>query len=262
MENIKEKSEYCLNCKLKPCKKACPLGNDIPTFIKYIKDEKFEEAYKVLSKTTVLQPICGRICPHMQQCMGSCIRGIKGSSVCIGDLEASLGDIALKNNFSMEELEKDCINKKVAVVGSGPASLTCSAFLARRGVQVTIYEKYEKLGGILRYGIPDFRLDKNVLDKVIKKILSLGIEVKINKELGKNLLLEDLQKEYDAVFLGIGANIPWKMGIEGEELEGVYGGNTLLEKQNHPNYEGKRVAVIGGRKCCNGFGKNHKKNGC
>lgn len=122
--------------------------------------------------------------------------------------------------------------------------LTCAAFLARRGAKVTIYEKREKLGGILRYGIPDFRLDKNLLDNVINKILSLGIETKTNYELGKNLFFDELEKSYDAIFIGIGANIPWKMGIEGENLEGVYGANTLLENGNHPNYEGKNVAII------------------
>ena len=129
--------------------------------------------------------------------------------------------------------------------------LTCAAFLARRGASVTIFEKRERLGGILRYGIPDFRLDKKILDKVINKILSLGIETKTNFELGKNLNLKDLQEKYDAVFLGIGANIPWKMGIEGEELEGIYGANSLLETGEHPNYIDRNVAVIRWRKCCN-----------
>lgn len=262
MDDIKEKSEYCLNCKIKPCHNACPLGNDIPNFIKCVKEENFEGAYEILSRTTVLESICGRICPHMQQCMGACVRGIKGVPVSISELETFIGDIALQNNFKMEVLEKDCFNKKIAVVGSGPAGLTCAAFLARRGAKVTIYEKYEKLGGILRYGIPDFRLDKKLLDDVINKILSFGIEVKTNTELGQNLILKELQNKYDAIFLGIGANIPWKMKIEGEDLDGVYGANTLLEKQNHPNYKGKDVAVIGGRKCCNGCSKNYKKIRC
>ena len=126
----------------------------------------------------------------------------------------------------------------------GHLGLTCAAFLARRGAKVTIYEKRENLGGILRYGIPNFRLDKNLLDNVINKILSLGIETKTNYELGKNLFLDELEKSYDAIFIGIGANIPWKMGIEGENLEGVYGANTLLENGIHPNYEGKNVAII------------------
>lgn len=261
MEDIIEKAQFCLNCKVKPCKKGCPMENDIPSFIQCIKKEEYEKAYKILSRTTVLESICGRICPHMSQCMGSCVRGIKSSPVSIGELEAFIGDLALKDKFGMESLEKSCSGKKVAVVGSGPAGLTCAAFLARKGASVTIYEKHSKLGGLLRYGIPDFRLDKDLLDNVIETILSLGIEVKYNKELGKNLLLENLEKDFDAIFLGIGANIPMKMQIDGEDLKGVFGGNSLLETQKHPNYIEKTVAIIGGRKCCNGCGKNCKENG-
>lgn len=246
MENIKELSEYCLNCKIKPCQKGCPLGNDIPEFIKNIKEENYEQAYKVLSKTSVLESICGRICPHMSQCMGSCIRGIKSQPVSIGELEAFIGDLAIKNNYKMDDIEYEKNGIKVAIIGSGPAGLTCAAFLARKGFDVTIYEKHEKLGGILRYGIPEFRLDKNILDNVINKILDLGITVKCNIELGVNISLEELTKQYDSIFLAIGANIPWKMGIQGEDLHGVYGGNSLLENSIHPNYTGKNVAIIGG----------------
>ncbi len=260
-EEIKEKVDYCLNCKVKPCKKGCPLGNDIPGFISNIKQEKYEEAYKVLSKTTVMQSICGRICPHMSQCMGSCVRGIKSNPVSIGQLEYTLGDLAIEKDFPMEELEKDCMGKKVAVVGSGPVGLTCAAFLARKGANVTIYEKYSDLGGILRRGIPDFRLSKDILDNTIQKILDLGISVEYNKEIGNNIYLEDLTNKYDAVFIGIGANIPWKMGIEGENLQGVYGGNTLLEKQNHPDYTEKNVAIIGGGNVAMDCARTIKKMG-
>lgn len=260
-EEIKEKVDYCLNCKVKPCKKGCPLSNDIPGFISNIKQEKYEEAYKVLSKTTVMQSICGRICPHMCQCMGSCVRGIKSNPVSIGQLEYTLGDLAIEKDFPMEELEKDCMGKKVAVVGSGPAGLTCAAFLARKGANVTIYEKYSDLGGILRRGIPDFRLSKDILDNTIQKILDLGISVEYNKEIGNNIYLEDLTNKYDAVFIGIGANIPWKMGIEGENLQGVYGGNTLLEKQNHPDYTEKNVAIIGGGNVAMDCARTIKKMG-
>ena len=249
MKNINELANYCLNCKVKPCQKGCPLGNDIPEFIKNIKEENYEQAYKVLSKTTVLEPICGRICPHMSQCMGKCVRGIKSHPVSIGELEAFVGDMAIKNNYSMDEEEIQATKsngKKVAVVGSGPAGLTCSAFLARSGFEVTIYEKYDKLGGILNHGIPNFRLDKEILKKTIDKIINLGINVKYNTELGVNITLEELTNKYDAVFIAIGANIPWKMGIEGEELPEVFGGNSLLENNSHPNYRGKNVAIIGG----------------
>ena len=246
VKNINELAEYCLNCKVKPCRTGCPLGNDIPEFIKNVKEENFEQAYKVLSKTTVLESICGRICPHMSQCMGKCVRGIKSNPVSIGDLEAFVGDKALEKNYKMDDLEVSKNRVKVAIIGSGPAGLTCAAFLARNGFDVTIYEKRDKLGGLLRYGIPEFRLSKDILDNVINKILSLGIEVKLNTELGVDVKLEDLAKNYDYVFISIGANIPWKMGIDGEELNGVYGGNTLLEYNSHPDYSGKKVAVIGG----------------
>ena len=183
----------------------------------------------------------------MSQCEGKCIRGIKSAPVCIGDIEAYIGDKAISENYSMSELEKKVTNNaKVAVIGSGPAGLTCAAFLQRAGVHTTIYEKYEKLGGILRHGIPEFRLPKDVLDKCIEKILSLGIDVKYNQELGKNISLDELKKNYDAVFIAIGANISWKMGIPGESLEGVYGGNELLEKNSHPDYTGKTVIISGG----------------
>ena len=244
--NINELAEYCLNCKVKPCQTGCPLGNDIPEFIKNIREQNFEESYKILSKTTVLESICGRICPHMSQCMGKCVRGIKSNPVSIGDLEAFVGDKALENNYKMDDVSISKNGKKVAVIGSGPAGLTCSAFLARRGFEVTIFEKRDKLGGLLRYGIPEFRLSKDILDRAINKILELGIKVELNKELGTDILLEDLTQKYDYVFVSIGANIPWKMGIEGEKLDGVYGGNTLLEYNLHPKYENKNVAIIGG----------------
>lgn len=246
-EIIQKYSEYCLNCAAKPCSKnGCPLNNDIPAFIRNVKEGNIQEAYRILSKTTVLGSVCGRICPHMKQCEGSCVRGIKGEPVQIGELEAYVFDEALKNEW-YENIEKthELDGKSVAVIGGGPAGLTCAAFLSRSGTNVTIYEKYETLGGILRHGIPEFRLDKDILDSTIKSILSLGIKTEYNMELGKNLNLKDLEK-YDAIFLGFGANISAKMNIEGENLKGVFGGNELLEKGNHPSYAGKKVAVIGG----------------
>ena len=241
----KEIREYCLNCKVKPCSvKGCPLNNDIPSFIH---EEDYEKAFNILCNTTVLPAICGKICPHEKQCQGSCVRGIKSHPVPIGDMESIIGDMSIKNNYKIpKEIDEKLVDKKVAVIGSGPAGLTCSAFLARKGVQVTLYEKYNELGGILVHGIPEFRLPKQTVKDTIIKILDLGIKVELNKELGKNLNIEDLSGKYDAVFVGIGANIPSKMNIPGEDLEGVYGGNTLLETGNHPSYEGKTVAVIGG----------------
>ena len=245
-KDIKDKIDYCFSCKTKPCKKGCPLDNDITEIIRLMKLGDYEQAYEVATTTSVLQSVCGRVCPHKSQCEGSCVRGIKGEPVCIGDIEKYLGDIAIEKNYSMAKLQKIPNKKKVAVIGSGPSGLTCSAFLARRGVDVTIFEKYSSLGGILRYGIPEFRLPKDVLDKTIDKILGLGIKAEYNKELGRNLSLEEIKKDYDAVYIAIGANISWKMGIEGEELNGVYGGNELLEKNCHPDYNGKTVIVSGG----------------
>lgn len=253
MDGIKEKANYCLNCKVKPCTlKGCPLSNNIPDFIAKIKEEDYNEAYKILSKTTVLPGICGKICPHKKQCQGSCIRGIKGEPVSIGELENMVFLESIKNGNSLLKCWKDEINlkrkenKKVAVIGGGPAGLTCSAFLAKSLVDVTIYEKYDYLGGLLVHGIPDFRLSKEIVNKTVDNILELGIKVKYNQQLGKNIFLQELKEEYDAIFLSIGANVSSKMGVEGEELEGVYGGNELLEYKLHPNYEGKKVAVVGG----------------
>ena len=255
MEKIEEKANYCLNCKIKPCSlKGCPLGNQIPDFISKIKEQKYKDAYEILSKTTVLPGVCGRICPHKKQCQGSCVRGIKGEPVSIGELEAFVFDKAIEEGTTLLELWKDDINskrkenfgKRVAVIGGGPAGLTCSAFLAKEGINVTIYEKYNYLGGLLVHGIPEFRLPKKKVKQTVENILQLGIEVKYNQELGKNITIDELEKEYDAIFLSFGANVSSKMNVEGEELQGVYGGNELLEYNLHPDYTNKTVIVVGG----------------
>lgn len=245
MKKIEEIRSYCLNCKNSQCKiKGCPLNNCIPEFIHETDSKK---AYEILCNTTVLPAICGRICPHEKQCEGSCIRGIKGEPVSIGTMEAYIGDLSIENNYELSiEVDERAKDKRVAVIGSGPAGLTCAAFLARRGVKVTIYEKHDKLGGLLIHGIPEFRLPRKVVEKTIEKILDLGVEAKLNQELGRNFEIEDLAKKYDAVFVAIGANIPAKMNVEGENLNGVYGGNYLLEYNKHPDYNGKKVAIIGG----------------
>ena len=260
MQRIEEKAEYCLNCKVKPCSlKGCPLNNNIPDFIREIKEKEYEKAYEILTETTVLPSICGRICPHYKQCMGSCVRGIKGSSVEIGDLEAFVGDMATDNNYKIKKQEHN--HKKIAIIGGGPAGITAAAFLAKNGNNVTIYEKYDYLGGLLIHGIPEFRLSKKIVEKSIEKILELGIDVKYNQELGKNVDLKELENKYDNIILAFGANISTKMKIEGENLQGIYGANELLEYKRHPDYTGKTVVVNGGGNVAMDVARTIKKLG-
>ena len=247
-EELKQKANYCLNCKVKPCSnKGCPLNNDIPTFINLAKNGEFEKAYEIITKTSVLPSICGRICPHYKQCQGSCIRGIKGNPVSIGEIEAFIGDMAIKHNYNIKKFDKqDLYQKNIAVIGGGPSGLTVSSFLARRGANITIYEKYSNLGGILTRGIPEFRLPKNIVEKSIDKILALGINVKYNMQLGKDFKLDDIKNKYDAIILAFGANVSNKMNINGEDLKGVYGANEFLEGLYNINFNGKTVVVNGG----------------
>ena len=181
----------------------------------------------------------------------------------IGDLEAYVFDKTHEKGYSLKECyeNKEIKDKNVAVIGGGPAGLTCAAFLAREGVQVTIYEKYDYLGGLLMFGIPEFRLPKKIVGSTVKDILDLGIKVEYNKELGKNLELKDLENKYDAIFLGIGANCSSKMGIDGENLKGVYGGNELLEYNLHPDYKEKKVIVVGGGNVAMDCARTIKKMG-
>lgn len=280
-KEMQEKVNYCLNCKVKPCSnKGCPLNNDIPTFIRLVKEGNIDEAYYTLLKTSILGSVCGRICPHYKQCMGSCVRGIKGESVQIGDIEAYISDYGLEHNL-IKNIEKtnELKGKNIAVIGGGPAGLTASYFLAKAGANITIYEKHNSLGGILEHGIPEFRLDPKVLKKTVNSILSLGINVKYNVEVMTNnnqeitdttnnqerqdkktnniegklkeqektkISIESIASKYDATILAIGANVSSKMNIPGEDLQGVYGGNELLENKDYPDFKGKIVAVSGG----------------
>ena len=247
MKNINGKADYCLECINKPCSQSCPLNNDTAGFIKLVKQQKYKEAFELLCKTTVLHAICGRVCPHTKQCQKGCIRGIKSDPVSIGELESFVGDLAIKNNWKIpKNVNSDQKNKKIAVIGGGPSGLTCAAFLAKEGYKVTIYEKHKELGGILSHGIPKFRLSEEITKSTIKKIIDLGIEVELEQELGKDYAIDELQNNFDAIFLGFGANISNKMDIEGEKLQGVFGGNELLENNIHLDYTNKNVAIIGG----------------
>ena len=263
--NIEEKLNYCLNCKTKPCTKGCPLENDIPEIIKLMKKEKYHEAYDALTLTNVLPSICGRICPYNKQCEGKCTRKITGLPVDIGKIEKELGDLALENNYEMKKFDDYEDNKKkninVAVIGAGPAGLSCAAFLARNGINVTIFEKHNEPGGLLAHGIPEFRLNTFILNSSINHILDLGVSIKYNCELGKDITLSELQNNYNAVFLGIGANISATMDIEGERLAGVYGANELLEYSKNLSYKGKNIAVIGGGNVAIDMARTAKRKG-
>lgn len=241
---VKIAASKCETCVTKPCQIGCPLNIDIPEFIENVKNNNYEEAFKVLCKSTVLPSVCGETCPVDKQCQGSCAKKVSYDPVEIGKIESYVGDLAVENGWKLPRKGKK--KERIAVIGSGPSGLTCAGFLAENGYQVTIYEKHEYLGGLLYHGIPKFRLDKELVSKVIKQILDLGIEVKTNVSLGKDISLKELEKEYDAVFLGLGANVSKMMGLSGEELNGVYGANELLENLVQVDYTSKRVVVIGG----------------
>lgn len=249
----------CELCRKKPCVIGCPLDNDIPSIVRMIKNENYEKAFQIFTKTSFLMPICGRICPHENQCEGSCIKKNTKELVKIGNIESFIGDLALKNNWKIKVPKET--NYNVAIVGSGPAGLTCAYHLRKLGIGVTIFEKYNYLGGLLVHGIPEFRLEKGLVKKTIDNIINLGIDVKYNMELGKNLKLQELKKNYDAIFLGIGANISNKLHIEGEKLENVYGGNELLENNIKLNLNNKIVTICGAGNVAMDVAMVAKKNG-
>lgn len=246
MQELQQKMQYCLNCKTKPCTKGCPLENDIPTFIAYAKEGEYKKAYEVLCKTTVMPFICGKVCPKSKQCQGLCVRGIKGEPVSIGEIENAIGEMAIENKWYLDVEKLPSKNKKIAIIGAGPAGITASVLLARNGYEVTLYEKQEKIGGILRYGIPEFRLEKRYVDVLEEQMEHLGIQIKTNQTLGKNITLLKLLEQQDAISLSEGANRSAKMHIPGEELPHVMGANELLETGAHPDYQAKKVIVIGG----------------
>ena len=257
LEEAKREASRCLNCKNPLCMQGCPVSINIPAFIQEIKNENIEEAGKILMTYTSLPAVCGRVCPQETQCEGKCILGIKGEAVAIGKLEKFVGDYLLKNPIEINVPEKN--GHKVGVIGSGPAGLTVAGDLAKMGYEVTIFEALHKTGGVLTYGIPEFRLPKDeVVQKEIENIKKLGVKLKTNVIIGKTKLIDKLLDEegFDAVFIGSGAGLPKFMNIPGENLNGVLSANEFLTRVNLmkgylDNYEtpvkvGKKVAVIGG----------------
>ena len=240
MINLELEKSRCLNCAHRPCSiEGCPLNNDIPDFI----HAEGQNAMDIVYSKTVLPSICGRICPHYKQCQGSCVHGKIDNPLEIGMIEASIGDEAIATDYKIKtNIDNDLVEKHVAVIGGGPSGLTCAAFLARRGIKVTIYEKHNELGGLLVHGIPEFRLSKTTVEQTIKLILDLGIEVKLNQELGKDFTIDGLKLTYDAIYIAIGANEP----IITMEGSNVYSANVLLEDKNFPDFTNKKVAISGG----------------
>jgi len=252
MDDVIEKANLCLNCKVPMCsKKGCPISTHIPDFISKIKENKFEEAYQILQDNNIMSEICSRVCPVEQQCMSQCVRGIKSTPVQINYLEQFINDWAQENNIQYHlNTPKDIIDEKIAIIGSGPAGMACAVELKKAGIkQVTIFEKEEKCGGILEYGIPDFRLSKELVQEMINKIKNLGIEIKNNVEFGKDIKLDDLQKQgYSKVFMGTGATVTTTYKLSEENSNSIYKSDYFLKQYNigNPVQNLGRVAVIGG----------------
>ena len=257
-EEAIEEASRCINCNNAQCIKGCPVSINIPGFIEKVKDGDVEGAYQVISESSALPAVCGRVCPQESQCEGKCIRGIKGEPISIGKLERFVADSAREAGIKPQGAEKKN-GKKVAVIGSGPAGLTCAGDLAKMGYEVTIFEALHEPGGVLVYGIPEFRLPKTkVVAKEIENVKSLGVKIETNVVVGKSVTIDELLEEegYDAVFIGSGAGLPKFMGIPGEQANGVFSANEYLtrsnlmkafrEDSNTPIMHGKKVAVVGG----------------
>ena len=252
-----EEAQRCLNCKHMPCVSGCPVNVQIPKFISLIAQGKFADACAAIKETSALPAVCGRVCPQETQCEAKCVRGIKGEPVAIGRLERFAADWDMKNG--KHEAEKPVSNgHKVAVIGAGPAGLTCAGDLAKKGYEVTIFEAFHKAGGVLVYGIPEFRLPKAIVQKEVEGLEKMGVKVMTNMVIGKVLSIDELVNDmgFEAVFVGSGAGLPMFMGIEGEDLVGVSSANEFLTRINlmkayldeydTPIRKGKSVAVVGG----------------
>ena len=253
-EAINEASR-CLNCKNPRCVKGCPVNIMIPKFIEAIKNQNLKKAYEIISLSSSLPAICGRVCPQEKQCESMCIRGLKGEAISIGALERFIADYAIENNFNeIKCLKKN--GKRVALIGSGPSSLACAGDLLKEGFEVTIYEILQKAGGVLVYGIPEFRLPKRIVKSEIDKLVKAGAIIKCDVPVGNSISLDELRKEYDAVFIGTGAGLPKFMNIPGEEANEVFAANEVLTRINlmgaykvdsmTPIKKGNIAYVIGG----------------
>ena len=256
-EQAVNEAERCLNCKNFPCVKGCPVMVRIPEFIAKIRERDFEGAYQVISQSSSLPAVCGRVCPQESQCEKYCIRGIKGEPVAIGRLERFVADYH-NANCKEKPVKPQSNGIKVAVVGSGPSGLTCAGDLAKKGYEVTVFEAFHLAGGVLVYGIPEFRLPKSIVQKEIDTLKDLGVKIETNMVIGKVISIDELINEYDfkAVFIGSGAGLPKFMNIPGENLNGVYSANEFLTRINlmkaykdngtTPIQHGKKVVVVGG----------------
>lgn len=255
-EMAMEEATRCLQCKNKPCTKGCPVNVPIPDFIAKVAEGDFEGAYEVITSENALPAICGRVCPQENQCEGKCVRGIKGEPVGIGRMERFVADYHMANAQTKQtDIEKN--GKKVAVVGSGPAGITCAGELIKKGYDVTVFEALHKAGGVLSYGIPEFRLPKALVAKEIETIQQLGVQIETNVIVGRSVTIDELMEDgYDAVFVGSGAGLPRFLNIPGENLLGVYSANEFLTRVNlmkayqypetpTPVKIGKNVAVVG-----------------
>ncbi len=257
-EEAMEEASRCINCQNAKCITGCPVAINIPAFINEVKNGEFEKAYDIISESSSLPAVCGRVCPQESQCEGKCIRGIKGEPISIGKLERFVADYAMENGL-MPKKAAGPNGKKVAVIGSGPAGLTCAGDLARLGYDVTIFEALHEPGGVLVYGIPEFRLPKTrVVAKEIENVRSLGVKIETNVVVGKAVKIDELLEDegFSAVFIGSGAGLPKFMGIPGEQSNGVFSANEYLTRSNlmkafdeestTPIMRGKKVAVVGG----------------
>lgn len=257
-EEAMAEAARCLNCKNAQCMKGCPVSIDIPGFITQVKEGNFKEAYQIISRSSALPAVCGRVCPQETQCEGKCIRGIKGDPVSIGKLERFVADWAREHGIRPEGAgEKN--GRKVAVIGSGPAGLTCAGDLAKMGYDVTIFEALHEAGGVLVYGIPEFRLPKQeVVAAEVENVRALGVKIETNVVIGKSVTIDELMEDegFEAVFIGSGAGLPRFMGIPGEQAMGVFSANEYLTRNNlmkaflegyeTPVKAGNKVIVVGG----------------